>query len=74
MTLSDYLRDRGLDDAAFASLSDGAFSAEAVRKWRFRARTPRQRQLAKIVELTNGAVTANDFMAVAPSTDEVDAA
>jgi hypothetical protein len=63
MKLADYLRQESLDDDAFASLSEGVFSAEAVRKWRFGVRMPRQKQLEKIVELTSGAVTANDLFA-----------
>lgn len=65
MQLSSYLKDAGLDDAAFAERSAGAFSAEAVRKWRFGARMPRPNHLAMITRLTDGQVTANDFMQAA---------
>lgn len=63
MQLSDWLRTHNLSDKDFADRSDGQFSEEAVRKWRFRARRPRLAQLATISDLTGGAVTANDFFA-----------
>lgn len=65
MKLGTYLKDAGLDDAAFAERSEGAFSAEAVRKWRFGVRMPRPNHLALISRLTDGQVTANDFMEAA---------
>jgi DNA-binding transcriptional regulator YdaS (Cro superfamily) len=67
MKLAAYLKAADLDDAAFAALSKGAFSAEAVRKWRFGVRTPRPKQLSLIAKLTKGQVTANDFMDMAAS-------
>lgn len=63
MKLAEYLQQAALDDEAFASRSEGQFSAEAVRKWRFGVRMPRQKQLEKILELTDGMVTANDLFA-----------
>lgn len=61
MKLGTYLKDAGLDEDAFASKSGGRFSAEAVRKWRFGVRIPRPQHMALIADLTDGAVTANDF-------------
>jgi hypothetical protein len=37
-------------------------STGCLRKWMSGVRTPRPAQMAKLAELTNGAVTANDFM------------
>jgi hypothetical protein len=34
----------------------------AVRKWRVGIRIPRPKQVARILEVTNGQVTANDFV------------
>jgi hypothetical protein len=65
MKLTQYLREKCLDDETFASLSSGAFSPEAVRKWRFGVRIPRPEQMRLIFELTQGAVTPNDFVGVA---------
>jgi len=70
MKLSAYLKAHDLDDEAFARKSEGAFSAEAVRKWRFGVRMPRPRMLLLISKLTDGKVTANDFVPVATPRDE----
>lgn len=70
MRIADYLKSNQLTDEDFAAKSGPeGFSAEAVRKWRFGARTPRPRQMEIIVRLTNGDVTPNDFMS-APSNAE----
>ncbi|TDR90327.1 XRE family transcriptional regulator [Enterovirga rhinocerotis] len=73
MRIGDYLKSEGLDEEGFAARSGGAFSSEAVRKWRFGQRTPRLKHLVQIAELTNGAVTANDFLP-SPSPSEEEAA
>lgn len=62
MQLTAYLEQQGIDEATFAARSGGAFSAEAVRKWRYGARLPRPEHIALISEMTAGAVTANDHM------------
>lgn len=62
MNISDFLREQGLDEERFAALSGGAFSAEAVRKWRYGQRVPRPKHIAMIAELTGGKVTANDLV------------
>lgn len=66
MKLRAYLKEHDISDEALSALAGGSFSAEAVRKWRFGVRTPRPAQMAKLAELTNGAVTANDFMPSVP--------
>jgi len=63
MDLARYLRDNDLDDESFAVLGAGAFSAEAVRKWRFGVRVPRPEHISLIAKLTDGQVTANDLVA-----------
>ena len=62
MKLAAYLKHHGLSDEEFASHLGGGLSAEAVRKWRFGVRTPRPVHLVRIAEVTNGDVTANDFL------------
>ncbi len=60
MKLHDYLKDCGISDAEFGSLVEA--SEDAVRKWKYGQRMPRPQVLARIREVTNGAVTANDFL------------
>jgi transcriptional regulator with XRE-family HTH domain len=61
MTLHEYLGTSGISDADFAGRL--GCSEGAVKKWRYRERMPRADQLRRIMEATEGAVTANDFMA-----------
>lgn len=70
MRLSTYLKKHGLDEGEFAALSQGQFSPEAVRKWRFGVRVPRPKHMAAIAAITGGAVTANDFMSVPAQPDQ----
>jgi len=70
MKLSAYLKSKRLDDETFAQKSGGAFSAEAVRTWRFGVRMPRPRMLLLITKLTDGKVTANDFVPAEARQDE----
>lgn len=62
MTLADYLRSNGLTDDQFAKICGDGLSSEAVRKWRFGARTPRPAHMRRIREVTKGKVTADDFL------------
>lgn len=62
MKLSEYLTHAEIDEATFAERSDGAFSTEAVRKWRYGSRMPRPAHVAKIHEMTEGKVTFADLM------------
>lgn len=39
-------------------------SLGAVRKWRSGERMPRAKQMRRIAEVTNGEVTANDFVSL----------
>jgi DNA-binding transcriptional regulator YiaG len=61
MKLADFLDAKGLSDEGFAALV-GNVSVWGVRKWRYGQRTPRPREMARIVEVTQGVVTANDFL------------
>ena len=59
MTLSAYLKNRGLTHEKFAAMV-GA-SAFGVRKWARGERTPRPDAMRKIQEVTDGEVTPADF-------------
>lgn len=61
MNLADYLTREGIALKQFAGQI--GVSAEAVRLYVERKRMPRPGVMAKIVEATNGAVTANDLYA-----------
>jgi transcriptional regulator with XRE-family HTH domain len=69
MDLRTYLDSNGLDEAAFASRLE--VTREAVLLWLAGARMPRPAMLKRIVEKTNGRVTANDFMNSRPESREV---
>ena len=61
MTLEEFMRANGLDDDAMAEKLKGC-TAHAVKKWRYRERTPRPAMQRRIAEVTGGEVTANDFV------------
>lgn len=61
MKLLTYMADRDLDDSALAE-KIGNCSEYAVRKWKYGERIPRLAHLIRIAEVTEGAVTANDFV------------
>lgn len=63
MLLRTYLAQNDLSPAAFGVLV-GA-SEHGVRKWISGERTPRPDAQRKIIEITNGAVTPNDFLSSA---------
>lgn len=67
MTLSEFMKSRSLTDARFAELLD--CSEGALRKWRYGERTPRSDQMRRIMEVTGGLVTPNDFLLSSPSTE-----
>lgn len=49
----------------------GDVSESGVRKWMYSERVPRAKQMRRIAEVTDGAVTANDFIfAAAPASGE----
>jgi predicted transcriptional regulator len=60
MRLADYLSEKNLTHAAFAS-QIGTTQA-AVTRYVSGTRVPRRTLLRRIVRMTEGAVTANDFM------------
>ena len=59
MTLKSYLKMKGLTPDQFAQAI--GFSKGGVLKWVNGERYPRHEAIQKIMEHTNGAVTANDF-------------
>lgn len=63
MTLNEFMKLANLSDTDIArklGCSEGA-----VKKWRYGERIPRRDQLRQIHDITNGAVTANDFVGAA---------
>ncbi len=68
MTLDQYMRTNSVHEAELAEKL--ACSVGAVRKWLSGERLPRPEQMQKIVNITDGQVTANDFYGIAPSSDE----
>lgn len=63
MTLADFLRTHSLDEYQFAT-AVGGVSASAVRKWKYGERVPRPAHLSRIMAVTDGQVTPNDFLNV----------
>ena len=63
MGLDEFMRARGLTNAAFARLLD--VTEMSVLRYRRGSRLPRRQVLEKIVTITNGMVTANDFFPAA---------
>lgn len=61
MTLAQFLDQNKLTDTAFAAQI--GVTAEAVRRYRNGARTPKRAVLAKISDATQGAVQPGDFYA-----------
>lgn len=60
MTLAEYMAERGLSDEEMAERI--GCSSFAVKKWRYRERTPRGAAMRRIKEATGGEVTADDFL------------
>lgn len=60
MKLSEYMADRGLDDATMTE-KIGSCSESALRKWKYGERIPRPRTMARIEEVTAGSVTLSDW-------------
>ena len=64
MQLSEWLRHQNMTQMQFIDLArenDVGFSYFAVAKWCNGQRIPRRTEMISIFELTNGAVTPNDF-------------
>jgi transcriptional regulator with XRE-family HTH domain len=62
MDLKAYLDARGLSDTQFAV--EIGVSLEAVRRYRQGARFPKPSVMRRIMEVTKGAVTPNDFLPI----------
>lgn len=60
MKLHEYMAREGVSDGEFASLIGK--TRMAVFRYRTERRTPTPDVMAKIAEVTNGAVTPNDFV------------
>lgn len=63
MKLIDWMRSKGFDDFAVAQMH-GDCTAFAVKKWKYGERTPRNAQMRRLSEISEGSVTANDFVGV----------
>lgn len=61
--LSDYLKHRGLSQAAFGQLIDEP--QQAVQRYASGRYVPRREAMLKIFEATGGKVTPNDFFGIA---------
>lgn len=61
MTLAAFMALRAFDDLDMALLI-GDCQESAIRKWRTGARMPRPKNLRRIMEVTEGAVTPSDFV------------
>ena len=59
MDLKSYLKEKGISPVEFAARI--GFSKGGVLKWVNGERYPRHEAIDKIMEQTNGCVTANDF-------------
>jgi hypothetical protein len=64
MQLAAYMEEKSLDDEAFAELIEPGLSPWTVRKWRYRQRIPRPEMQRRIMQVTDGKVTPNDWMAL----------
>lgn len=64
MTLAEFLSKKGLSHSAFAEKI--GVSQAAINRYAKGRRMPRPAILARIRKETDGIVTANDFMSVAP--------
>jgi len=60
MKFADYMKTHGLEDEEMAELI--GCSVFAIRKWKYRERTPRPEQMLRIKAATGGMVSADDFM------------
>lgn len=65
MKLIDWMREEDLDDEQVAA-RHGDCTGFAVKKWKYGERTPRNAQMRRLTEISNGRVTANDFVKAAP--------
>lgn len=65
MTLREYALHRDLSKEALAAwlAEHVGVSRAGARKWVYGERTPRPQQMLRVMELTGGLVTANDFLA-----------
>ena len=63
MNLSAYMKLRSLSNSAMAEILK--CSVSATQKYRYGSRIPRPEMMRRIQEVTDGAVTPNDFLSVA---------
>lgn len=63
MRLIDWMREANLDDGQVADLVGGV-SGHAVKKWKYGERIPRRAELLRLIEISSGKVSPNDFVLV----------
>ena len=63
MKLIDFMRSKGLKDEDFAELIGRGATSWRVKKWKYGETKPRLEDLARIEEVTDGAVRLSDFIA-----------
>jgi hypothetical protein len=67
MRFADWMTQTGETNAGFGKKA--GWSGETVRRYRSDEREPDQSAMAVIFQLTDGAVTPNDWVGVGPRTD-----
>lgn len=66
MQLLDYLKSNRISDENFAALLGGQCTSHAVKKWKYRERSPSAQIIYKIKKLTDGAVSLEDWVSKKP--------
>lgn len=61
MKLIDWMHQENFDDEKVAELH-GDCTGYAVKKWKYGERIPRNAQMRRLTEISDGKVTANDFV------------
>lgn len=62
MKLIDFMRENAITNEAFAEMVGGETTVRAVKKWKYGETRPRLEDVARIEEVTGGAVKLADFI------------
>ena len=62
MKLIDFMRENAITNEALAAMIGGDTTVRAVKKWKYGETRPRLEDVAKIEEVTGGAVRLADFI------------
>ena len=63
MKLIDFMRENAITNEALAEMIGGDTTVRAVKKWKYGETRPRLEDVARIEEVTGGAVKLADFIA-----------